>query len=263
MVASTATSRSCGKEAGKSWRDPNYSQTGRHPVACVNWDDAKAYVSWLSRKTGKRYRLASESEWEYAARAGTTTARYWGDQATTCSNANIHDRASSPRTTFPGHHIIAMTGTRRLRRLGVFKRMSLACMTCWGTYSNGRRIAGTRATMARLLTAPRGRRAIAAVVLGGAAVGSAVPSSFVRRAAAWSRPSRGLTPSAFELPGRSTSHPGTVPHAVHDDMGHLEVCLPESEFFPTRENEWVGGHTVNTARLMGCPFTITDSQNSG
>ncbi|MDE0331906.1 MAG: SUMF1/EgtB/PvdO family nonheme iron enzyme [Nitrospinae bacterium] len=52
---------------------------GRRPVINVSWRDAKAYASWLSRKTGKRYRLLSESEWEYAARAGTTTRYSWGD----------------------------------------------------------------------------------------------------------------------------------------------------------------------------------------
>ena len=51
---------------------------GRHPVINVSWDDAKAYVKWLSGKTGKQYRLLSESEWEYVARAGTTTAYHTG-----------------------------------------------------------------------------------------------------------------------------------------------------------------------------------------
>ena len=46
----------------------------------VSWHDAKAYVEWLSRKTGKRYRLLSEGEWEYVARAGTETAFWWGDE---------------------------------------------------------------------------------------------------------------------------------------------------------------------------------------
>ena len=53
---------------------------GRRPVIYVSWDDAKRYVRWLSRKTGKAYRLPSESEWEYAARAGTQTAYSWGDE---------------------------------------------------------------------------------------------------------------------------------------------------------------------------------------
>jgi formylglycine-generating enzyme required for sulfatase activity len=53
---------------------------GDRPVSNVSWDDAKLYVAWLSRESGKRYRLLSESEWEYAARAGTTTAYPWGDE---------------------------------------------------------------------------------------------------------------------------------------------------------------------------------------
>ncbi len=52
---------------------------GRQPVINVSWDEAQHYVAWLSKMTGKNYRLLSESEWEYAARAGTTTAYYWGD----------------------------------------------------------------------------------------------------------------------------------------------------------------------------------------
>jgi formylglycine-generating enzyme required for sulfatase activity len=53
---------------------------GNRPVIYVSWDDAQVYVAWLSRMTGKRYRLLTEAEWEYAARAGTTTAYYWGGE---------------------------------------------------------------------------------------------------------------------------------------------------------------------------------------
>src|SRR5262249_28329887 len=60
-------------------RAPGFAQTDRDPVVKVRWDDAKAYAAWLSRKTGKTYRLPTEAEWEYAARAGTTTAYYWGN----------------------------------------------------------------------------------------------------------------------------------------------------------------------------------------
>jgi formylglycine-generating enzyme required for sulfatase activity len=54
---------------------------GDRPVINVSWDDAQFYVGWLSRKTGRRYRLLSESEWEYAARSGTETAYWWGSRA--------------------------------------------------------------------------------------------------------------------------------------------------------------------------------------
>ena len=65
---------------------------GRRPVIHVSWLDAKEYVAWLGRKTGKAYRLPSEAEWEYAARAGTTTARYWGPAADAgCAHANLAD----------------------------------------------------------------------------------------------------------------------------------------------------------------------------
>ncbi len=53
---------------------------GRRPVVNVSWDDSTAYAAWLSRKTGKTYRLLTEAEWEYAARAATTTAYYWGNE---------------------------------------------------------------------------------------------------------------------------------------------------------------------------------------
>ena len=56
-----------------SWQQPGFEQAGNHPVVCVTWRDARAYVAWLSRKTKKTYRLLSESEWEYMARAGATT----------------------------------------------------------------------------------------------------------------------------------------------------------------------------------------------
>ena len=83
------------EDSGKSWRDPGYRQDDNHPVVCVNWKDAKAYVEWLSRKTGQTYRLLSEAEWEHAARAGTTTARHWGNDADqACDHANVHDEVS-------------------------------------------------------------------------------------------------------------------------------------------------------------------------
>ena len=54
---------------GNSWRNPGFPQTDHHPVTCVSWDEAQAYVSWLSRRTGAPYRLPTEAEWERAAAA--------------------------------------------------------------------------------------------------------------------------------------------------------------------------------------------------
>ena len=71
------------KEAdSRSFDSPGFEQDGSHPVVCVTWDDAQAYVRWLSKKTGKTYRLPSEAEREYFTRAGTTTPFWWGSSIT-------------------------------------------------------------------------------------------------------------------------------------------------------------------------------------
>ena len=69
-----------GGSAGGCSREPYDEFWGRddRPVIHVSWEDAKEYAGWLSQKTGKTYRLLSEAEWEYAARAGSTTAFWWG-----------------------------------------------------------------------------------------------------------------------------------------------------------------------------------------
>jgi formylglycine-generating enzyme required for sulfatase activity len=76
---------------------------GNRPVINVSWDDAQAYVKWLSGKTGKRYRLLSEAEWEYAARAGTTTRYAFGDTIST-SQAQFSEgsRGSAGKTVEVG-----------------------------------------------------------------------------------------------------------------------------------------------------------------
>jgi formylglycine-generating enzyme required for sulfatase activity len=86
-----------GPMAGTTWRDPGYGRPAAddEPVACVTWDDAKAYVAWLAQKSGQPYRLLTEAEWEYSARAGRTGRFAWGDDPTiACREANVLDRSA-------------------------------------------------------------------------------------------------------------------------------------------------------------------------
>jgi formylglycine-generating enzyme required for sulfatase activity len=96
-----------------NWKNMGFTQDDRHPVACVSWDDANAYIAWLNKKVGLTgagaYRLPTESEWEYAARGVTRatdslsanrkqhTRFYWGDDpgySDICSYANVADKTA-------------------------------------------------------------------------------------------------------------------------------------------------------------------------
>jgi formylglycine-generating enzyme required for sulfatase activity len=104
----------------------------RDPVMCVNWDDAKAYVAWLSKITGKSYRLPTESEWEYAARAGSKGTRYWGDELdSSCQFGNFADQTGAaalgwdktPDKIFPcsdGHVYTSPVGSFKPNAFGLY-----------------------------------------------------------------------------------------------------------------------------------------------
>lgn len=81
---------------GVNWLDPRIGEPPRanDPVVCVDWNDAKAYTLWMSGKTGQKYRLLTEAEWEYAAKAGSKTIWPWGeDESQICQYGNVFDQS--------------------------------------------------------------------------------------------------------------------------------------------------------------------------
>jgi len=80
-------------EPEASWEDPGFAFTDQHPAACVTLSEIQAYLDWLSARTGARYRLPTEAEWEHAARLGTQPVRIWrADDSDACTQFNAADR---------------------------------------------------------------------------------------------------------------------------------------------------------------------------
>jgi formylglycine-generating enzyme required for sulfatase activity len=152
--------------------DPRLSASGwgrgRQPVINVSWDDAQQHVAWLSRMTGQPYRLLTEAEWEYAARAGFPTAYYWGDEIGK-GNANCSGCGSQwdQQQTAP---------------VGSFAPMRSASSTWPATCGNGCRIAIILTITGRPATARRGPAEIAIMAVSFAAV----PGTTFR--GTWSKP---------------------------------------------------------------------------
>ena len=176
---------------------------GRRPVINVSWDDAKAYVAWLSRRAGKTYRLLSEAEREYVTRAGTTTPFWWGSMIDP-NQANYDGNSVYKKGSKAGIGNGACPWTRSNPTPGVFSR----CMAMCG---NGRRIAGIRITTVREVTARLGYPQNVVSVCVAAAPGSTIRGSFAQPTAAGTTLLPGTTSTVSELPGRSLPLESCIP----------------------------------------------------
>jgi len=167
--------------------DSNFGR-GTRPVINVNWNDAQQYVAWLSKMTGEPYHLLTEAEWEYAARAGATTAYYWGDESGV-GNANCNGCGSEwdGRETSP---------------VGSFKPNALASTTWRAMWCNGCRIAIIVATTERRQTVQPGPAEIAVPVSSAAGPGTTIRRSSAPPTATGTSPTSGTTLWASGLGGR-------------------------------------------------------------
>jgi formylglycine-generating enzyme required for sulfatase activity len=98
---------------------------GKFPAVNLSWAEAKGYVTWLSAKTGKSYRLLSESEFEYAVRGGTKTPWFWGgndDKKKTCEFANLHDeKGKEAHPNYVWSHVLCNDGAAENAEVGQYK----------------------------------------------------------------------------------------------------------------------------------------------
>lgn len=140
-------------DGARNWRKPGIPQTDAHPVVCVSWSDARAYADWISAKSGKRYRLPSEAEWEYAA--GGAGPLPWGrDEARACEWDNLHDAAGfraygnfavARFDCDDGAGGTAPSGSYRANRLGLQDMLGNAwewTADCWNGGHRGRPSSG-------------------------------------------------------------------------------------------------------------------------
>jgi formylglycine-generating enzyme required for sulfatase activity len=137
------------------------------PVVRVSWQEAVAYADWLSAKTGSRFRLPTEAEWEYAARGGKTNSRYWGDDPNqACRYANIYDETARKAKPFnwanypceDGQVVVAPVGKYAPNGFGLYDLLgNVAEWTC-SEYDNA--YAGGETRCADRSVATGGRRVL-------------------------------------------------------------------------------------------------------
>ncbi|MDY6863623.1 MAG: formylglycine-generating enzyme family protein [Thermodesulfobacteriota bacterium] len=115
----------CEKKKGTYWDNPDFPQKENHPVVGVSWNDAREYCRWLSKKTGRHYRLPTEAEWEYAARNCGMKIKYpWGNNEPDGSRCNFADRSTgfvwSDRKADDGYEFTSPVGMYLPNELGLY-----------------------------------------------------------------------------------------------------------------------------------------------
>ena len=179
---------------------------GRKPVINVSWYDAQRYAAWLSRMTGKSYRLLSEAEWEYAARAGTKTSYSWGERLASAKPTALAVEASG-------------TASEPLQS-GHSQPMHLVYTICTVMLPNGSRIVITPTMTERRQTAWRGLRAAIVLPASSAAVaGTAVRSTSAPPAGARAGPSASPTAWGSGSLGRLPVNFFTLGFVILDHAG--------------------------------------------
>ena len=161
---------------------------GSRPVINISWEDAQAYVTWLSQRIGQPYRLLNEAEWEYVARAGTTTPFSFGATIST-------DLANYDGSVAYG---VGRKGGFREQTIavGTFPPNGFGCSTYTATCGSGCRTVGMTGTRAHRTTVAHGRAETAAGAWYAAALGTSIQSICARRLAVGTRPTAATTVSA-------------------------------------------------------------------
>jgi formylglycine-generating enzyme required for sulfatase activity len=123
------------KDPGYFWDNPGFQQAGSHPVTCVSWNDAQAFITWLNSKGGKEYRLPTEAEWEYACRAGSSGTFFFGDDTAKLDAYGWFWDNADNRT----HPV----GAKRPNNWGLYDMHGNVwewCQDWYGPYSTGQKI---------------------------------------------------------------------------------------------------------------------------